>query len=163
AQSRGRCAIAWPAGVRTDARARALGDDRRRADASLRLLHHERAGERARAPRQHALRGRYLHVRRTSHGRRRAGGRRHGHAGERGRAGRGFPVVNGTVLAAVSDGSGGWYLGGQFTAVGAAARSNLAHVLADHSVAAWNPGANNLVRVLVLRSGVLYVGGDFTT
>ena len=75
----------------------------------------------------------------------------------------GFPRVNGTVVAAVPDGSGGWYLGGQFTAVGSEVRTNLAHVLADQSVAAWNPGASAIVRVLLLRSGVLYVGGDFLT
>ena len=75
----------------------------------------------------------------------------------------GFPVVNGSVLAAVADGSGGWFVGGQFTTVGNVARANLAHVLADHSVDPWNPGANNIVRTLLLRAGVLYVGGDFTT
>lgn len=74
-----------------------------------------------------------------------------------------FPRVNGTVMAAVPDGSGGWFIGGQFTAVGATARNNLAHVLADQSVAAWNPGAGSIVRTLHLRAGVLYVGGDFLT
>src|SRR5262249_11377974 len=34
----------------------------------------------------------------------------------------GYPRVNGTVMAVVPDGSGGWYIGGQFTAVGASAR-----------------------------------------
>ena len=75
----------------------------------------------------------------------------------------GFPRVNGTVMAAIPDGSGGWYIGGQFTAVGAAVRTNLAHVLADRSVDPWNPGSNGIVRALLLRSGVLYAGGDFTT
>jgi len=75
----------------------------------------------------------------------------------------GFPRVNGTVMAAIPDGAGGWFIGGQFVAVGASARSNLAHVLADQSVDPWNPGANGIVRTLVLRSGVLYAGGDFTT
>ena len=42
-----------------------------------------------------------------------------------------FPVVNGTVMTAIPDGAGGWYIGGQFTAVGASLRGNLAHVLAD--------------------------------
>lgn len=73
----------------------------------------------------------------------------------------GFPRVNGTVMAAVSDGSGGWYIGGSFTSVGSSARNNLAHVLADHSVASWNPGTNGAVRALAMRGTVLYVGGDF--
>ncbi len=75
----------------------------------------------------------------------------------------GFPRVNGTVIAAVPDGSGGWFIGGQFTAVGGVARTNLAHILSDQSIAFWNPGASGIVRVLLLRSGLLYVGGDFTT
>ena len=74
----------------------------------------------------------------------------------------GFPRVNGTVMAAIADGAGGWFIGGQFTAVGASARNNLAHVLADQSVAAWNPGTDGIVRTLLLRGGLLYVGGDFT-
>ncbi len=75
----------------------------------------------------------------------------------------GFPRVNGTVMAALSDGAGGWYIGGLFTTVGTATRSNLAHVLADLSVAAWNPGTNSTVRALALRGSLLYIGGDFTT
>ncbi|MFN8587718.1 MAG: putative Ig domain-containing protein [Candidatus Eisenbacteria bacterium] len=75
----------------------------------------------------------------------------------------GFPLVNGTVMCAIPDGVGGWYIGGQFTAVDGAARSNLAHVLVDHSVDSWNPGTNGAVRTIVLSGGQLYVGGDFTT
>jgi hypothetical protein len=73
----------------------------------------------------------------------------------------GFPRVNGTVMVVVADGSGGWFIGGQFTAVGGSTRSNLAHVLPDNSVAAWDPAPNSIVRALVLRGGLLYVGGDF--
>ena len=75
----------------------------------------------------------------------------------------GFPRVNGTVMATVPDGSGGWFIGGLFTAVGASARTNLAHVLNDHTVAAWDPAPNAIVRTMVLRGGLLYVGGDFLT
>jgi hypothetical protein len=75
----------------------------------------------------------------------------------------GFPRVNGTVFAVVPDGSGGWFLGGQFTQVGSSPRANLAHVQSDLSVSAWDPGAGNVVRTLLLRSGTLYVGGEFTT
>jgi hypothetical protein len=75
----------------------------------------------------------------------------------------GFPRVNGSVFTAVPDGAGGWFIGGQFTTVGVSSRLNLAHVLADQSVSSWNPGTNGNVRALLLRSGVLYVGGDFLT
>ena len=73
----------------------------------------------------------------------------------------GFPVVKGTIQAAVPDGAGGWFLGGSFTSVGGQARANLAHVLSDLSVAAWNPGADQAVFTLALQGGVLYAGGDF--
>src|SRR5580765_2840576 len=47
---------------------------------------------------------------------------------------KGFSKVLGTgvfagVFAVVPDGSGGWYVGGQFDSVGGVARQNLAHVL----------------------------------
>jgi len=77
-----------------------------------------------------------------------------------------FPRVNGTVYAVAPDGAGGWYLGGSFTQVNGAARSRLAHVLADGRVSAWNPGAsgsNNRVESLAVGGGVVYVGGEFST
>ena len=88
----------------------------------------------------------------------------------------GFARVTGRVTAVVSDGAGGWFLGGRFTALEGVPRRNLAHVLADGSVAPWAPavtgidGANSLpnyelravgVSALVLRGGTLYVGGMF--
>jgi len=42
-----------------------------------------------------------------------------------------FPKVAGVVFATAADGSGGWYIGGSFTAVGGLPRSHLAHILAD--------------------------------
>ena len=74
----------------------------------------------------------------------------------------GFPRVVGSILAVAPDGLGGWYIGGVFTAVGNAARSNIAHVLADHSVAPWNPNAVGSVRGLVVRGEVVYACGGFT-
>jgi hypothetical protein len=38
------------------------------------------------------------------------------------------PKVAGQVFAAVSDGSGGWYIGGDFKVVGGVPRTNLAHI-----------------------------------
>src|SRR5207249_10813039 len=73
----------------------------------------------------------------------------------------GFPRVIGTVLTALPDGAGGWYIAGQFTAVGGVSRTNIARVLANNTVATWNPGANGIVRAMVLRAGLVYVGGDF--
>src|SRR5215831_2204369 len=50
----------------------------------------------------------------------------------------GFPVIVGDVSCALADGSGGWFVGGDFTSVGDQARTNLAHVLADGTVSAWD-------------------------
>ncbi len=73
-----------------------------------------------------------------------------------------FGISGGTVRCAVPDGSGGWFLGGEFSRVGGLARANLAHVAADRSVTAWNPGANGPVLSIALDAGVLWVGGNFT-
>lgn len=74
-----------------------------------------------------------------------------------------FPGTNGEVRAVVDDGSGGWYLGGTFSAIGATDFSGVAHVLADGSVDAnWHPQANGAVNALCRVGAILYVGGDFT-
>jgi hypothetical protein len=86
-----------------------------------------------------------------------------------------FPRVAGTVFAAIPDGGGGWYIGGEFTAVEGAPRQNLAQVLADGTVAPWNPQVTDprtgrraadpnpigVVSSLALAGRTLYVGGKF--
>lgn len=72
-----------------------------------------------------------------------------------------FPNPDGAVHAVVGDGNGGWYIGGEFEYVGAVARPNLAHILADGTVDTWDPACNGLVRTLLLDGNTLYVGGDF--
>ena len=74
----------------------------------------------------------------------------------------GSPVVNGDVFAAVPDGQGGWYLGGQFTAVNGVPRLNAARVLAGGAVSQWNPFADGLVRTIVRVGDRVFLGGDFT-
>jgi len=75
-----------------------------------------------------------------------------------------LPRVNGTVYATVADGSGGWYLGGDFSTVGGVVRNNLAHIDAAGSLdVAWDGNTNGVVRALALDTARLYVGGDFTT
>jgi hypothetical protein len=89
-----------------------------------------------------------------------------------------FARVTGRVSAVVSDGGGGWFLGGHFTAVEGVPRLNLAHVLADGTVAPWNPHVQGVdggvglpsfefrpagVSALLLQGSTLYVGGRFTT
>jgi hypothetical protein len=68
----------------------------------------------------------------------------------------------GSVFAAISDGFGGWFLGGAFSRIQGQERSNLAHIGPDGIVTDWNPGTNGEIRTLVLADQRLYVGGDFT-
>ena len=75
-----------------------------------------------------------------------------------------FPKVTGTVDAVVSDGAGGYYIGGSFDEVGGVARSDLAHLEANGSVdRAWNPGANGEVHVLAVSGSTVYAGGQFSS
>lgn len=78
-----------------------------------------------------------------------------------------LPEVSGgqaLVAAIAADGTGGWYLGGDFTHVGGVARHNLAHILANGSVdSSFNPGANGEVFTLLFFGGALDVGGTFTS
>jgi len=74
-----------------------------------------------------------------------------------------FPIVAGTVAAVVPDGTGGWFLGGQFTSVGNVARKNLARVLANGAIDLhWAPQAvDGDVLALAVSGTTLYVGGRF--
>jgi hypothetical protein len=74
-----------------------------------------------------------------------------------------LPRVAGTVAAMAADGSGGWFIGGEFSAVGGVVRSNLAHIRADGTLdPAFAPQADQPVRALVLNGTTLYLGGEFT-
>ncbi|MCW3010233.1 MAG: hypothetical protein JWO90_637 [Solirubrobacterales bacterium] len=79
---------------------------------------------------------------------------------------RGFPMVErdgspAFVRVVVPDGSGGFYLGGLFDTVGGQPRRNAARVLADGSVAAWNPNVSGLVAALARSGSTVYLGGGF--
>jgi hypothetical protein len=70
----------------------------------------------------------------------------------------------GTVEAAVGDGAGGWYIGGDFTHVAGMRRNNIAHVRADGTVdPGFDPDANDGVLALALDGSTLYAGGAFTS
>jgi trimeric autotransporter adhesin len=74
-----------------------------------------------------------------------------------------YPRVTGVVNTVVSDGVGGWYVGGWFVAVGGLPRRNLAHILPDGSVSAWSPDPDAEVLALNRNGQTLYVGGRFAT
>ena len=73
-------------------------------------------------------------------------------------------MVSGDVNATISDGVGGWYLGGDFGDVNGVSRRNVAHVRADGSLdTTFNPIVNGPVYAMALSGGRLVVGGLFTT
>lgn len=75
----------------------------------------------------------------------------------------GFPVVPSGLTAVVTDGAGGWYVGGEFAAPAGTTQSNLVHLRADKSIdPAFDARVNGVVTELVLDGGTLYVGGMFT-
>ena len=81
-----------------------------------------------------------------------------------------FPKINGTVLVAVPDGDGGFYIGGDFTRVGTRSRHNGARVVPGATagtweVAAWNPETDKPIRAIALApsANTVYIGGDFAT
>jgi hypothetical protein len=83
-------------------------------------------------------------------------------------------IAGGDVRAAISDGNGGWFIGGTFTAVGGLPHVGLAHITAGGAVdSGFNPAVTNLkgepatVNTLLLSppgadgARTLYVGGYF--
>ena len=79
----------------------------------------------------------------------------------------GLPKVAGgaqTVQAVRPDGSGGFYVGGDFRYVGGVPRNNIAHILANRSVDPnFNPGAAGSVSALAVSGSTVYAGGSFTS
>lgn len=71
--------------------------------------------------------------------------------------------VIGTVNAVAQDGSGGWFIGGSFSKVNGVPKVNLAHILADNTVDAWNPGPNGAIYSLVRSGSTIYVAGGFSS
>ena len=86
-----------------------------------------------------------------------------------GEARRPFPKVAGSVYAIVPDGSGGWYIGGEFTAVEGRARFCLAQIRADGSVSNWNPIVTGSpgyidppsVSAIAVSGDRVFIGGGF--
>jgi len=70
--------------------------------------------------------------------------------------------VAGTVDAIITDGLGGYYVGGLFSGAHGQARSNLLHFDGAGNVTAWNPAPDGEVFSLSLSGSTLYVGGSFS-
>ena len=81
-----------------------------------------------------------------------------------------YPKVAGHVSVVAPDGSGGWFIGGDFIAVAGQPRNNLAHLDASGQLTPWDPNVSSsgttslggIVRALVVSGSTVYVGGDFT-
>jgi hypothetical protein len=70
----------------------------------------------------------------------------------------------GSISAVVSDGSGGYYIGGSFTEVQGHPAENLAHIKSSGEVdTGWLPKANGEVKALAVSGQIVYAGGTFTT
>jgi hypothetical protein len=75
----------------------------------------------------------------------------------------GYPQIGGFVYSMIPDGSGGFYVGGDFLGIGGIPMRSLAHINANKTVdTAWNPNPNFIVRALALSGPTLYVCGEFT-
>jgi len=72
-------------------------------------------------------------------------------------------AVDGAVYAVVSDGGGGWFIGGEFRAVGGVPRRCLAHVDGAGHVLDWTADVAGAVSCLAIESGRLFVGGYFSS
>jgi hypothetical protein len=72
--------------------------------------------------------------------------------------------IDGAVRTAVPDGSGGWFLGGDFSYVGDLWRPHLVHIDSSGTPTSWRPVvAGSTVHTLALIGTTLYVGGDFSS
>jgi hypothetical protein len=74
-----------------------------------------------------------------------------------------WPKINGSITAVIPDGTGGWYVGGNFDYIDTVRLSNLAHINDDKTVdREWKPNPNNSINDLELNGNTLYVAGYFT-
>ncbi len=73
---------------------------------------------------------------------------------------------NSYVFCSVSDGNGGFYIGGNFTQVGDSMRRAVAHIDASGNVSSWNPdivgSSTTTVRAIALSGDSLFIGGYFS-
>lgn len=73
-------------------------------------------------------------------------------------------IVNGHVTVQLSDGNGGWFIGGNFSSVGGVARHYLAKLRSDGTLDTTFKGQpNSAVHALALIGSTLYIGGGFST
>ncbi len=77
-----------------------------------------------------------------------------------------WPQFDGGIRAIARDGSGGWYVAGDFTTVGGVPRPKLAHIRGDGTLdPAWAPTLDGFGTAFAMAvfGGRVYVGGAFTS
>ena len=74
-----------------------------------------------------------------------------------------FPAFDRKVRSIVPDGSGGWFIGGEFTTVAGQTRNRIARINSDGSLNPWNPDVGGQVNTIAVSGNKVYVGGYFST
>ncbi|GIW66719.1 MAG: hypothetical protein KatS3mg095_0617 [Candidatus Parcubacteria bacterium] len=80
-----------------------------------------------------------------------------------------WPRINGQVYTIISDGNGGWYVGGDFQSVDNIEIKNLVHILSNGEIdqdfifnfEGEGYGYNGYINALLINSSTLYIGGSF--
>lgn len=70
--------------------------------------------------------------------------------------------INGIVRTAVPDGSGGFFIGGDFTRIGDSSRKYFAQINASGQPTSWKPIVDSFVNVIRKRNDTLFIGGYFS-
>ncbi|HPP04467.1 MAG TPA: delta-60 repeat domain-containing protein, partial [Spirochaetota bacterium] len=74
-----------------------------------------------------------------------------------------MPRVNKAINTVISDGNGGWYIGGSFTKVGNTIRTYIARINSDGTLNDFNIECEGTyINTLLLSGTTLYVGGNFS-
>jgi hypothetical protein len=80
-------------------------------------------------------------------------------------AGSGIPssitaqVEDGEVLAISPDGSGGWYIAGDFSTVAGQPRPGAARIGSDGALLSWTPSVGGQFRAIAVSGGRVFLGG----
>ncbi|MFN0133898.1 MAG: hypothetical protein ACKVW3_15385 [Phycisphaerales bacterium] len=69
-----------------------------------------------------------------------------------------FPQIGGTVNCVLSDGEGGWYIGGSFARVNGQPRRNAARIGSEGTLLAWCPNPLQEVRCMAVAGRFVYMG-----
>ena len=73
-----------------------------------------------------------------------------------------FPVINGPVYTSVSDGIGGWYIGGDFSEVGDSSRLYFAHIDSMGLVTSFKLNVSDIIYSMDKSNSLLALGGKFS-